>query len=121
MADTVRRLAAGLLPSGRCSLEHVAALLGLQGRTLQRQLAEEGVQFTELLHELRLELATRYLAEGRRPLTQVAQLLGFASISAFSRWYSNRTGTSPSVARQGSVVATASVATEVAHIPLFAA
>ena len=39
-----------------------------------------------------MELAQRYVAERRRSLTDIAQLLGFAHSSAFSRWYKQTFG-----------------------------
>ncbi|HYJ81755.1 MAG TPA: hypothetical protein VEW26_02795, partial [Allosphingosinicella sp.] len=42
----------------------------------------------------------RYLANPRLRLTDVADLLGYASLAAFSRWHVERFGESPSTARR---------------------
>jgi AraC-like DNA-binding protein len=95
----VRRTVLLLLPSGRCSIEQVANHLGVVCRTVQRRLAEQGLSFSEVVNAQRLELATRYVTQSNRPLTEVAALLGFAASSGFSRWYQTQFGCSPSQSR----------------------
>ena len=97
--NDVRRSVLLLLPSGRCSIEQVANHLGVVCRTVQRRLAEEGLSFSEVVNAQRLELATRYVKQSARPLTEVAALLGFAASSGFSRWYQSQFGCSPSQSR----------------------
>ena len=83
----VRELILALLPTGSCTIERVAAHLGMSRRTLCRRLAAaSALTFTELLNEIRIGLAQRYLAAGRHSLTEIAERLGYASLSAFSRW-----------------------------------
>jgi AraC-like DNA-binding protein len=89
MLDDVRRTVLLLLPSGRCSIEKVAEHLGVVPRTIQRRLAEQSQSFSTLVNDLRKELATRYVHESDRPLTEVAELLGFTP-SSFSRWYQSQ-------------------------------
>jgi AraC-like DNA-binding protein len=95
MGDRVRRSIRLLLPSGRATIDQVAAQLGMSARSLQRRLDEDGRQFGELLSEVRRELATAYLANSGHPVTTVAGLLGYASPSSFSRWFAGAFGTSP--------------------------
>ncbi|MNL21685.1 HTH-type transcriptional regulator VirS [compost metagenome] len=85
-----------LLPTGRCSVEQVAAHLGRDRRTLHRQLTREGETFSSLLDQVRTELATRYLANPHHPLSEIAGVLGFSELSAFSRWFSRLFECSPS-------------------------
>lgn len=96
----VQRTVLLLLPSGRCSIEQVANHLGVVCRTVQRRLAEQGLSFSEVVNAQRLELATRYITQSDRPLTEVAALLGFAAPSGLSRWYQSQFGCSPSQSRQ---------------------
>jgi len=91
-SDEVRQLALLLMPRGQCTAEQVALHLGVHRRTLHRQLAREGAVFADLLSAIRRELGARYVRTGRRPLTEVAQQLGFADLSAFSRWYRSTYG-----------------------------
>jgi AraC-like DNA-binding protein len=83
----VRQLALLLLPRGACSIEAVAGELGMTRRTLHRRLAARGETFRDVVRDIRRELVSRYVEDSRRSLTEAAQLLGFADLSSFSRWY----------------------------------
>ncbi|CAG9170978.1 HTH-type transcriptional regulator VirS [Cupriavidus laharis] len=102
MLEDVRRTIPLLLPSGRCSIEQVAEHMGVVNRTVQRRLAEQGQSFSSIVNEIRTELATRYVMESDRPLTEVATLLGFSAPSGFSRWYHAQFGCSPKESRAAS-------------------
>lgn len=52
---------------------------------LQRLLHAEGTPYTQLVDQVRRELARRYLADERLALGAVAYLLGFSEPSAFHR------------------------------------
>lgn len=97
-----RELIEFLLPLGRCSIGQAARALGVDQRTLQRHLAREDASFGALLHAVRAESAERHLASGRQSMTQVSAALGFAAPSAFSRWFAQRFGMSPSAWQRGS-------------------
>jgi AraC-like DNA-binding protein len=99
MSATVRELTWVMLRSGNCSAAQIAAHLGINRRTLTRRLSREGQSFTSILDEVRTEMAKRYLQNLERPLYGTADLLGFSSLSAFSRWFSNRFGCNPSAWR----------------------
>jgi AraC-like DNA-binding protein len=99
MLDDVRRTVLLLLPDGRCSIEQVAAHLGVVCRTVQRRLSEQGVSFSTLVNDIRVELAERHIVNSERPLTEVAALLGFSAPSGLSRWYHAQFGCSPTQAR----------------------
>jgi len=89
------------LAEGALNAEAVAAALDLDLRALQRRLAAEGSSFSDLLNTVRKDLARTYVESSRRPLAEVADLLGFSSLSAFSQWYSRAHGQSPAVRRAG--------------------
>jgi len=82
----VQQLILALLPTGRCNADEVAQHMGIDRRTVHRRLVREGCTFGSLLQEMRQELAHRHLRDGSRRLSEVAPLLGFGSLSAFSRW-----------------------------------
>lgn len=84
-----------MLPQGRCTIADVASQLGTSGRTLQRRLAQERTEFSIVANEVRRSLATRYLRDPRYPVSQVAMLLGFSELSAFSRWFAAQFGQPP--------------------------
>ena len=95
MRDRVRRSNTLLLPSGRATIDRGATPLGMSPRSLQRRLVDEGHQFAELLAGVRRELAAAYLANSAHPVTSVAGLLGYASPSSFTRWFTAEFGVSP--------------------------
>lgn len=99
--QAVRKAIYLILPSGRATCESVAQGLGLSMRTLQRALDERGASFSDLLGEVRHELAQRYVGSTRYSLGQVASLLGYTTHSAFTRWFSARFGCSPEAWRAG--------------------
>lgn len=89
-----------LLPSGRATIQACAASLGLTVRTLQRRLADEGELFSDMLGRARMQLATQYLANPRLRITDVAAMLGYGSIAAFSRWHAGAFGVPARQARK---------------------
>lgn len=95
----VRPIIARQLASGRVKVDSVAAQLNMSRHTLYRKLKEEDLTFLELLEDVRREQAVCYLRERHRPLVEVAELLGFSELSAFSRAFKRWTGISPAVFR----------------------
>ncbi|WP_331769597.1 AraC family transcriptional regulator (plasmid) [Embleya sp. NBC_00888] len=95
VTDRVRELIEVLLPTGRCSVEQIARSLGVDRRSVHRQLARSGHTFSSLLDTTRAQLAERFVAGPNRSLTEISDLLGFSSLSAFSRWFRTRFGCSP--------------------------
>lgn len=88
-----------LMPAGRASIQNCAASMGVTVRTLQRMLDADGTSFSNLLNAARMQLATQYLANPRMRITDIAEMLGYNSIGAFSRWYSQTFNQSPRRAR----------------------
>jgi len=95
-AQQARQIVRMLLPSGLCSVDRVAQHLGMHRRTLNRHLAAEGESVTSIINAVRAELAEEYLANRKRRLYEVAELLGFASAGDFSRWFRSQYGKPPS-------------------------
>ena len=85
---------APLLPHGTATAREIARRLGLSHRTLARRLADEGLSFTQVLHELKLDLAKRYLRDDL-PVSRIAWLLGYQEVSAFTHAFKRWTGKSP--------------------------
>jgi AraC-like DNA-binding protein len=95
-AQQVRQIVRMLLPSGLCSVDRVAQHLGMHRRTLNRQLAEEGENVTSIINDVRTDLAEEYLANSKRRLYEVAELLGFSTPGDFSRWFRRHFSMTPS-------------------------
>jgi AraC-like DNA-binding protein len=98
VARVCRSLGA-LLPAG-ATLERVAENLGLHPRALQRLLEQEGETFASLLNQVRRDLASRHLSDSARSITSVAQMLGYATSSSFTRWFGREFGMSPAAWRE---------------------
>jgi AraC-like DNA-binding protein len=84
-----------LLPEGEVSVEGLARALATSKRTLQRALRGGGTTFTELVDEVRHELARGYLEEGRFNALDVSYLVGFSHPNSFYRAFRRWTGRSP--------------------------
>jgi AraC-like DNA-binding protein len=84
-----------LLPHGRAQAAEIARRLGASQRTLARRLLAEGVTFSEVLESLKLHLAQRYLADLSLSISQIAWLLGYREVSAFTHAFKRWTGRAP--------------------------
>lgn len=82
------------LEGGEPQFGAVARQLPTSERTLQRRLKEEGTCFSEVLDELRRELALRYTEEGVE-LDEISIRLGFAHSTALHRAFKRWTRTTP--------------------------
>jgi len=84
-----------LLPHGKARIDIVARELGVSGRTLARKLAVDGLTFAGVLDQLRSDLAARYLEEGNLAIAQIAWLVGYRGVSAFTHACKRWTGRTP--------------------------
>jgi AraC-like DNA-binding protein len=84
-----------LLPHGKARLREVAAKLAMSERTLARRLAAEGVSFNAILEELRFELAKRYIDDLDLSVSEIAWLLGYQEVSAFTHAFKRWSGKTP--------------------------
>jgi AraC-like DNA-binding protein len=92
-----------LLPHGRVVVDDIARGLGMSKRTLARKLSDEGLDFTEVLQQLRRDLAVRYLDDPKLNISKIAWLLGFGDVSAFTHAFKRWTGKTPSQMRTTAV------------------
>jgi AraC-like DNA-binding protein len=95
----VENLIAQLLPHGKARLGEIARRLGTSPRTLSRRLALEGTTFAGIVTELRADLARRYLNDKDLAISEIAWLLGFQEVSAFTHAFKRWTGKTPSETR----------------------
>jgi AraC-like DNA-binding protein len=93
--SAVENAIAPLLPHGKATASDVARQLGLSQRTFARRLSTEGLTFSELLENLRSDLASRYLLEGDMGVSEVAWLLGYREVGSFSHAFRRWTGKTP--------------------------
>lgn len=80
---------------GMPALSHVAQTLRIPRWTLQRRLEGMGLTFSVLVERTRQQMAREYLACPTMPVGEIALLLGYSEISAFSRAFRKWTGVSP--------------------------
>jgi AraC-like DNA-binding protein len=81
----VRSIISRWLREEDCTLERVAAELGIHPRTLQRRLREVGHSFESMKDGLRRDTALQFLKRKRMPLIHVAEALGYSEVSTLSR------------------------------------
>lgn len=90
---------AARIGNGEMCMEFVAMSLAMSVPTLRRRLEDEGTTFTELVDDLRRDLAERYLRDSRRSISEIASLLGFAHAPAFHKAFRRWKGVTPSAHR----------------------
>jgi len=95
LRSRVENAMAPLLPHGKATAVEIARQIGMSHRTLARKLSSEGLTFSEISDELKANLAKQYLRNGDLPISQVAWLLGYREISAFTHAFKRWTGMSP--------------------------
>jgi AraC-like DNA-binding protein len=88
-----------LLPHGKAQMGEIARHLGMSQRTLARRLSSEGLTFAGILADLRIDLAKRHLADEDLAISQIAWLLGYQEVSAFTHAFKRMTGKTPKEVR----------------------
>jgi AraC-like DNA-binding protein len=96
---SVRRLLAGSLVKGACSLEDLARQLAMSPRTLRRRLSSEGLSYSALLDQVRRDLAEQHLRDRRLALGEIAYALGYSEPATFHRAFRRWTGMTPAAYR----------------------
>ncbi|WP_020681315.1 AraC family transcriptional regulator [Marinobacterium rhizophilum] len=97
----VSKLIFELIPTGDATLPTIASMLGMNVRTLQRELQLAGTEFRLLVDQVRFQIAREAL-ERNYTLTDIALNLGYSELSAFSRAFKRWSGVSPQQWRQTS-------------------
>ena len=73
------------LPAGDPGIDTIAGTLGLNLRTVQRRLKDEGTTYRELRDSFRHTTACKLLTNPRVPIKEIAFLLGYQELGAFYR------------------------------------
>ena len=82
------------------SLEAAAKHLNMTARTLRRKLAEENTYFHELVDELRMQVAIKYLRDTEMTIEEITYALGFKDAANFRRAFRRWTNHGPLEFRQ---------------------
>lgn len=102
-SDTAERVRAWLLNAfpRQPSMAETAQHLGMTERTLRRHLSLLNTSHIEVAQDCQRLMAERLLAEGALSIKQVADELGFASVSTFHRAFRRWTGSTPATWQSG--------------------
>ena len=95
LLDRVKAEIRSALPDGLPYIEAVADALAIPRWTLQRRLADHGLSFSDLVDRVRKHLAEQYVKQCHVPFVEIADILGYSELSAFSRAFSRWFGMSP--------------------------
>lgn len=95
MTAQLRKALIATMDGGDVSMEAIAKKLATSSRTLQRRLAEENTSYNDVLAEVRIEFAKRYLSRGTMSASEVAYLVGFTEPPAFFKAFKRWTGMTP--------------------------
>jgi AraC-like DNA-binding protein len=102
LVGQVRQQIVRSLDGTKVTREDLAKGLHMSVRTLQRRLDENGIVFSDLVDEVRQELAKKHLNAGELTLTEIGFLLGFSEQSSFTRAFKRWTGKTPLEFRRAS-------------------
>jgi AraC-like DNA-binding protein len=95
LAERVRHVARTLVMTGALTGDHVADSLSLHPRTLRRHLALEGTSLKAVIAAARFDVARQLLRDTSVPLGELAEVLGYADLSAFVRAFRGWAGCPP--------------------------
>ncbi|MBP1180784.1 helix-turn-helix domain-containing protein [Methylobacterium sp. PvR107] len=84
----------------RCKAERIARLRLVNRRTLSRRLKAEGTTFRQLANEAQFAVAKQLLADTHLNLTQIAVVLNFSELAAFTHAFRRWSGMAPSAWRK---------------------
>jgi len=82
-------------PGHSPTMEMVADRLAITVRTLHRRLHAEAVSFTQILDDVRCNLAKEYLRSTRLSVDDISELVGFSEAANFRHAFHRWTGSTP--------------------------
>jgi len=95
----VRSILRSALLTNQAGADQIAALFSMHVRTLSRRLEDFGTSLQELVDEGRFEIARQMLNDTSLNVGQIADALGYARASAFTRAFRRWSGTTPAAWR----------------------
>ena len=82
-------------PGHSPSMEEVARQIATTVRTLNRKLHAEGTSFTQILDDVRCNLASEYLRSTKLSIEDISELVGFSEATNFRHAFRRWTGSTP--------------------------
>jgi len=95
LLDQMRTAIRMKLPAGYPSFEDIAAELRAPAGAMHQDLQAAGLTYKDMVEDVRRDLALSYLKQRHLPFSEIAMLLGYCELSAFSRAFRRWTGASP--------------------------
>lgn len=95
LIDHIRLAIRQRLPDGAPTLDVIRRDMRVTRATISREVSQVHGGYRNLVDEVRRELAVSYLKHRQLPLSDVALLLGYSELSAFSRAFRRWAGCSP--------------------------
>ena len=100
LSDDLRRVLRTELLKDTCSASDVARLFSMHRRTLNRHLSTEGLAFRRIADQVRFEIACELMMKTDMALGQIAAVLRYSELSAFTRAFRRWSGQTPSAWRR---------------------
>lgn len=97
IVDNTESLIRILLPDGNCTVDYITSMLSINQRSLQRKLRAKGTSYRQLLEKVRKSIAQNHLLHSDLSQTQLAYLLGYSELSAFTLAFKRWFGVAPSI------------------------
>ena len=101
LTEDVRRVLRTELLKDTCSAATIARIFSMHRRTLHRHLRTEGFAFRQVANQIRFEIACELLENTDMALGQIAAVLKYSELSAFTRAFRRWSGQTPSAWRTG--------------------
>lgn len=95
LIERLRRSLRVLLLNRTASGDAVAEMLAMHRRTLNRRLQALDTTFRDVLEDVRFEVACQLLGSSELSLDDIADALGYAGVSPFTRAFRRRAGAPP--------------------------
>lgn len=102
MGDAVMALMELSPATGSATAKNIAKLLGIEPRTLQRALRQEGTSFRALRNRFIARKARLLLADTNLPVEKIGEQIGYRESKSFRRAFKSWTGVSPTDFRKSS-------------------
>jgi len=99
LTTDLRRVLRTELLRDTCSAATIARLFSMHRRTMSRHLRTEGLAFRQVANEVRFQIARELLENTDMALSQIAAVLRYSELSAFTRAFRRWSGQTPSAWR----------------------
>ena len=94
-ADSLKLVMRSLMSKQVVKLKDVSNIIEMSPRTIQRQLLKEKTSYSQVLAEIRYEIAIQQVAHSSLPFKEIASELGYTSSAHFTRTFKEWTGKNP--------------------------